>query len=362
VSQKRTFHLIPVVVAIFVVLAILPACSGGPAPSVTKLTASSYLPASHMLSVMMGDMLKEIEAASNGRLQITYAADGSILTAAKTADGLEKGLAAIGLSHIGYTPGRFPVSEALDLPVGYPSSWVGTKVALDYIAKYHPKEWDNFHLLIVNGCTTSALNMAKKPVRSLEDLQGLTIQGAAEVADALKALGAVTNNMPLAEVYSSLKNGTIDGTLTGAETLQSFKLAEVTKYTTFVPAVGSQYLFYIAMNGGKWKSLPADIQKIFSDVCAKYQETSAVGWNNIHAGGFQTAIAQGTEYITLSDSEAARWKSAVQPVMNSWVTKMVSQGFAEKTAQEQVNFINERLAYWAEQQTIQNIPSESAIK
>ncbi len=136
---------------------------------VIKLTASCYLPPAHMLSVMMGDMMKEIQDKSNGRLQITYAAGGSILTGPKTADGVEQGLADIGLSHIGYTPGRFPVTEALDLPIGYPSSWVGTNVALDYLAKFQPKEWDKFHILLADGGTTASVNMAKSPVRKMED-------------------------------------------------------------------------------------------------------------------------------------------------------------------------------------------------
>ena len=66
-------------------------------------------------------MMKEIQTRSNGRLEINYAAGSSILTGPKTADGIEQGLADIGLSHIGYTPGRFPQTEALDLPIGYPS-------------------------------------------------------------------------------------------------------------------------------------------------------------------------------------------------------------------------------------------------
>jgi TRAP-type transport system periplasmic protein len=384
--KKRRFRFIPLVVSLLIVLAILSACSSSPASTTTqtsapatqttqatqttptanqpviKLTASSYLPPAHMMSAMMGDMLKEIQTLSNGRLEITYAAGGSILTAAKTADGLEQGLADIGLSHIGYNPGRFPVTEAVDLPIGYPSSWVGTKVALDYIAKYQPKEWDNFHLLILNGGTTAAINMAKKPVRTMDDLKGMTMRGAGEVADALKALGATPRDMPMSEVYEGMSKGTIDGLLVGAESLKSFKLADVTKYTTFVPSVGNQYLFYIAMNGTKWKSMPADLQKIFNDVCAKYQESSAVGWNNINVVGFQTAITQGAEFITLSSDEAARWKTAVQPVMDNYVTKMVGKGFDEKTAKEQVAFIKERVAYWTEQQKVQNIPSEADIK
>jgi TRAP-type transport system periplasmic protein len=329
---------------------------------VIKLTASCYLPPAHMLSGMMGDMMKEIQTKSNGRLEITYASGGSILTGPKTADGIEQGLADIGLSHIGYTPGRFPQTEALDLPIGYPSSWVGTNVALDFLAKFKPVEWNNFHILLADGGTTAAVNMAKKPVRKLEDLKGMTMRGAGEVADALSALGATPRDLPMSDVYEAMSKGTIDGLLVGAESLKSFKLADVTKYTTFVPSVGNQYLFYIAMNGNKWNSLPADLQKIFNDVSAKYQPESAVGWNNINVLGFQTAIQQGAEFITLSDAEAARWKAAVQPVMDSYVTKLVSKGFTEQLAREQIAFIKDRLAYWSQQQIAQKIPSEADIK
>ena len=224
-----------------------------------------------MLSGMMGDMMKEIQDKSNGRLQISYAAGGSILTGPKTADGIEQGLADIGLSHIGYTPGRFPVTEGLDLPVGYSSSWVATNVAMDYLAKFKPKEWDNFQILLANGGTTASVNMAKTPVRVLADFKGKTMRGAGEVADALAALGATPRDMPMTDVYEGMSKGTIDGLLVGAESLKSFKLADVTKYTTYAPSIGNSYLFYIAMNKKKWDSLGPDLQKIFNDVSAKYQ-------------------------------------------------------------------------------------------
>jgi TRAP-type C4-dicarboxylate transport system substrate-binding protein len=386
--HKKPAYFIPLLISLVLVMAILVgACSSSPATTskpvttalpttssvaptqpapttavnlpVIKLTASCYLPPAHMLAGMMGEMMKEIQDKSNGRLQITYAAGGSILTGPKTADGIEQGLADIGLSHIGYTPGRFPVTEALDLPVGYPSSWVASNVALDYLAKYNPVEWSKLKLLLVNGGTTASINMAKSPVRKLEDLAGKTMRGAGEVADALKALGATPRDLPMSDVYEAMSKGTIDGLLVGAESLKSFKLADVTKYTTYVPSIGNSYLFYIAMNKEKWNSLGADLQKIFNDVAAKYQPLSAVGWNNINVLGFQTAVSQGAEYITLSDTEAARWKAAVQPVMEGYVTKMVGKGFVEQTVKDQLAYMKDRMAYWSQQAVAQNIPSEA---
>ncbi|MBP1706572.1 MAG: C4-dicarboxylate transporter substrate-binding protein [Chloroflexi bacterium] len=387
--HNRLTYAILTTVSLVLVLAFLVACSGStPAPTsapptakppattqappptssppaaagAIKLTASCYLPPAHFLSSMMGDMMKEIQTLSSGKVEITYAAGGSILTGPKTADGIEQGLADIGLSHIGYTPGRFPVTEGVDLPVGYSSSWVGTNVALDYLAKFQPKEWDKFHILLADGGTTASVNMAKSAIRKLEDFKGKTMRGAGEVADALTALGATPRDIPMSEVYEAMSKGTIDGLLVGAESLKSFKLADVTKYTTYAPSIGNQYLFYIAMNGNKWKGLTPDLQKIFTDVAAKYQPQSALKWNEVNVLGFQQAISQGAEYITLPPDEAARWKTAVQPVMDNYVKKMVGKGFTEQQAKDMIAFIKDRMAYWDQQAIAQNIPSEDAMK
>jgi TRAP-type transport system periplasmic protein len=358
-----------VIVSLFTILAVLSACSSGPssaaapaAQSVIKLTSSCYLPPAHMLSGMMGEMMTKIQSQSNGRLEISYSAGGSILTAAKTADGLEQGLADIGVSHISYTPGRFPVTEALNLPLGFSSSWIGTYVALDYLEKYQPGEWDNFKVLMINGTSNTSVDMAKSPVRKLEDMKGKTLRGAGEIADAIKALGGTPRDIPMSDVYEAMSKGTIDGILISAETLKSFKLADVTKYTTYVPTIGNQYLFYVAMNKKKWDSLGPDLQKIFTDVFAEYLPKAAVGWNEINAQGFQAAIQQGAEFITLPEDEAARWKTAVQPVMENYITKMTQKGFKEQEVRDQLAFIRERIAYWEEQQITQKIPSEAVLK
>lgn len=330
-----------------------------PPAAVIKLTASNYLPPTHAFTPLMEEWTKEINKRSNGRVEITYFPGGALLTAPKTADGLQQGLADIGLSHIGYTPGRFPVTEALDLPMGYPSSWVGTMVAQDYLAKFKPKEWQVIKPLVIHAGTTAGLNMAKKAVRKLEDLKGLTMRGAGEVADALTALGAVPRDMPMADVYEALSKGTIDGLLVGVETLKAFKLADVCKYSTFAWQVGNMYTFYIAMNQEKWDKLPADIQKIFNDVDAEYVNKFAVKWNEINAEGFRYTLEKGNEVITLSADEGNRWKAAVQPVVDNYPVKMAKAGtISEADAKAQIAFIKERIAYWTPLEKGQNIPSE----
>ena len=92
--HKRQTCIIALISLLLILASLIGACSqsGTPATSnssatvnqpVIRLTASCYLPPAHMLAIMMGDMMKEIEELSNGRIQITYQAGGSILTAPK---------------------------------------------------------------------------------------------------------------------------------------------------------------------------------------------------------------------------------------------------------------------------------------
>ena len=106
---------------------------------VIKLKAANYLPVTHPMSVLSGWFCDEIKKRTNGRVEITYYPGGTLLTAVKMYDGVVTGISDMGLSHIQYTRGRFPVTEVFDLPLGFPSGWVATQVSTDFYNKYKPK-------------------------------------------------------------------------------------------------------------------------------------------------------------------------------------------------------------------------------
>ena len=53
---------------------------------------------------------------------------GTLLSATKMAAGVATGIADIGLSHCSYSRGRFPVTEIMELPLGFPSGWMASHV------------------------------------------------------------------------------------------------------------------------------------------------------------------------------------------------------------------------------------------
>jgi TRAP-type C4-dicarboxylate transport system substrate-binding protein len=351
---KKIF--LPIFAIVLTAALLLTACGPAAPQETIYLAMANYLPIAHNFTALQEQFGKDIEARSNGRVVITYYPGGSLLTAPKVPDGLEQGIADIAFSHIGYNRGRFPVSEALDLPMGYPTGWVGSHVATDFMNKFKPAEWDSLHLLLVNAGCTAGLMLHDTKVTKLEDLKGKTLRGAGEVADAIAALGATPRDIPMVEMYDSVSKGVVDGTLVGIETLKTFRMAEVCKYTAFAWQVGNMYTFYLAMNKDKWDALPPDIQKIFNDVSEEYAEKYAELWNQIDVAGINYSLGiPGNEVYVLTDAEGQRWNEAVQPVIGKYVDTMTANGFAD--AQSYVNYIRDRIEYWTPQEAKKDIPS-----
>lgn len=315
-----------------------------------KLKAANYLPPTHPMSHLTGWFCDEIKKRTNGEVEITYHAGGTLLNPVKMYDGVTTGITDMGVSHIQYTRGRFPVTEVFDLPLGSPSGWVATQVTSDFYAKFKPKEWDEVHVLYINTCGPLILQTIAKPVKTLEDMKGLKIRATGQLSDVVKALGALPIPLQMPDVYESLKRGVIDGITVDLSTLKYWKFAEVVKYVTSSWQLGTGITFYFVMNKSKWNALTPDIQKIFTEVALETKEKQAVLWNQMDIEGRDAFTAAGGQILSLSDSEAAKWVKAVEPVIDAYKKDMASKGFKEADVDTWLKFIKERIAHWTKEE------------
>jgi len=307
---------------------------------------------------MCEDFIAEVEALTNGRVKFDYFAGGSLVTAPAMFEGVLTGIADIGLSHVEYSPGRMPVTEVCDMPLGYPSSWVAHHAINDFVLHFKPKEWDDVQVLWMHASNPS-LVICKEPVRKLEDLKGLTIRAPGRPGDVLKALGGTPVPTPMMEVYDSIAKGVIQGVFTPYETLKTFKFAEVVDYTTVCWHVGNTYAFYVVMNKDSYNKLKLvpDVKEIFDYLCGVHNERFAVGWNKIDFDGKEWSEELGLEFIELSPAEAARWVEAAAPVIDNYVAEMVGKGYSEAEVRGWIKFLRERIEYWTARQIDLRIPS-----
>jgi TRAP-type C4-dicarboxylate transport system substrate-binding protein len=324
---------------------------------IIKLKAANYLPVTHPMSVLSGWFCDEIKKRTNGRVEITYYPGGTLLTAVKMYDGVTTGISDLGLSHIQYTRGRFPVMEVFDLPLGFPSGWVATQVGTDFFNKYKPGEWNDVNVLYVTPTGPTVLETISKPVKTLEDLKGLKIRAVGQMSDIIKLLGAVPIPLEMVDVYDALRRGVIDGVTVDLSTLKPWKFAEVTKHVTADWQLGTVITFYWVMNKSKWNALSPDLQKIFTEVAFETKEKQAALWNQMDIEARDLFKSGGGQVIPLSDAEAARWVKAVEPIIGSYKKNMVAKGHKEADVEGWVKYIKERIEYWKKEEKQRKIPA-----
>ena len=290
-----------------------------------KLTYSVFFPPMHIQARTAVAWAEEIEKRSEGRVKITVHSGGSLTKADQCWQGVLNGISDIGMSCLAYTPGRFPLLEALDLPLWWPDGLTATRVATAMAAKYNPAELQGAKILYIHAHGPSIL-ATKKPVRNLDDLKNMKIRGTGLSAGIAAALGATAVGMPQPETYDALQKGVVDGTLCPIETLKGWKQGEVIHYVTDTKVIGYTTAMFVAMNAKAWDSLPADLQEIFTEVSAEWVDRHGEAWNKADEEGDAFVRSLNREFVTLDAGQEEQWKAKVEPLLQAYLKQTEAKG------------------------------------
>jgi TRAP-type C4-dicarboxylate transport system substrate-binding protein len=328
--------------------------SGTYAASKINLKMSNYFPSVIPQSTILQEFADDVTQMTNGQVQIRYFPGGSLLKAPATIKGVESGIADIGLAHIEYTAGRFPVMEACEMPLGYSSGYVANQIMNDFYNKFQPKEFDKFKVLWMHANAPSLL-LTKEPIRTLDDLKGKIIRAPGRFGDVIKALGGTPAPTPIMETYDAISKGVVDGVFVPYETLKGFKFGEVVKYVTDTSFLGPTYPFYVVMNKRSFDRLPQNVKDVFEYLRGVYRERMALMWNGVEFPGRDFGKEKGVEVIRLSATETAKWKKAVAPVIEEYKKDMKSKGFKDAEIKSWFDYIEQRIEFWNKKQAFYRI-------
>jgi len=302
------------------------------APAATSLTLTNLFPPSHVHSKLLDAFAEEIKSRTGGEVTIQHFPGQTLTKGDQTYDGVVNGIADIGTSLFAYTRGRFPVMEAVDLPLGYPNGKTATAVINEVYREMQPKELDDVHVLYVHAHGPGLIHSRTKPIRTMADMKGLKFRATGFSAKMVQALGGTPVAMPMPETYQSLQKGVVDGATYPMEADKGWKLGEVTKYATENYSMAYTSGFFVVMNKAKWNALPANVQKVFDEVSAAWVKKTGEAWDEIDAEGKEFFLKQGNEMVPLSAEESARWKAAVAPIRDEYVAAATAKGVDGKKA------------------------------
>ena len=173
------------------VMVLLFFCITGPLfaqEKVVKLRYSNFFPPVHPISKLAEEWIKEVEKRTEGRVKISYFPGNTLTPPPQAYDAVVKGIADMAQNLLAYSPGRLPLSEVLQQPLGYASGYQATKMANEYYKKFKPKEFDDVKVMYLHGIAPGTIH-TRKEIKSIFDVKGLRIKANAENADIVKALG-----------------------------------------------------------------------------------------------------------------------------------------------------------------------------
>ncbi|MCM2973319.1 TRAP transporter substrate-binding protein [Larsenimonas suaedae] len=206
------------------------------ASAVTTLRITHFLPAvASVQRQVLDPWCDELEARSGHeiRCQIYPSMQlGGIPS--QLPDMVRNGVVDIAWTALGYSAGRFPRSEALELPFMLPAGGdEGSRIAWAFTQGPARKDFADYHVLAVHSDGGAVFHSRDTLIYDAADMAGLKLRAPTRMASRMiDALGASAVSMPPAQIADTLAKGVINGASAGWEVVPPTKLDEVTRYHT----------------------------------------------------------------------------------------------------------------------------------
>ncbi len=246
-------------------------------------------------------------------------------------DQVRDGVIDIGFTLPGYTANRFPIMDALELPLLSRSAEATSMAAWEFYEKYAQKEFSAVKPLMFAVHEPGYIHTRNKRITALADFRGLKLRTATRrMARLVEAVGASPVAMPQSAVFDSVNKGVIDGVLLPWEPISALRLQEVlnnhTETPTDRPALFT-HLFVIAMNKARYDGLPAELKGVIDrNSGAGFSKSAGKVWDSFGSLSRKVAEKRGNSFYTLPAAEMDQWEKVVSPLREEWVASMNSAG------------------------------------
>lgn len=295
------------------------------------LTVSSWLPPSHTLSQTQAKWCEDVAQATSNRVKCNILPK-PVAGPGGTFDAVRDGLADVSYSVHGYTPGRYVLTQLVELPFGGDNP-VATSVAFQrihdkYLAKLN--EHRGLKVLAVFTHGPGIVFNTKRPIDSIADMQGLKFRvGGGMINEIGKVLGLNVTLKPAPASYELLSSGVMDGTFFPAESIESFKLEKIIKYRTDFPGGLYNTSFAMVMNPGTWNKISkadqAAIEKLSGEALAR---NFGLGWEAVDRRGSAFMQANGVQKTMASKAFVAEIAAKTGSLEKKWVSEAKGKGLA----------------------------------
>ncbi len=327
-----------------------------------KIRLSLHVPATHLIwKKMVLPWTQIVEKESNGNLVIKPHLGGVLHSAKDGFKAVRGGITDLTMCYPVWSPAGFHLNHVFGLPFAFPNASVAARVAEELYPKYLKKEYEKkgIYLAFYSAMATYDL-ISKKPVRTLEDLKGMKIRTpAGPMAEMAKRLGAVPVFLSIAEVYTGLQRGIIDGVLTPTFAGYAYRFFEMAKYVTRLDLGLSASAW--GFNKKTFDSLPPQLQNEMYGYLRLESQMWANAMDEQNRLARERNLKESIEVITLSPEEYKRWKDVLEPIWLEFIEKNEAKGLPAKELVKEMKALTEKYSDYTPEQ-LRKLTKEEPVK
>ncbi len=268
---------------------------------------------------------ESLRAASGGAVDIRLFEPGEVVPAFGISEAVRDGKIEAGYTWLGYDQGRIPSSALLAaVPFGmepweYAAWWFegeGSGLAAEI---YHQR---NVHPLLCSTIGPETAGWYRKPIKGLDDLQGLKIRFSGLGGMVLNEIGASATLMAGGEIFAALEKGTLDATeysMPAIDEILGFH--KIAKYNLFPGWHQPSTSTHLLINLDIWNELSAADQALFEMACTAATMRAITRGESLQGAQIQGFADKGVTAAKLPDDVIEELKRVSLEVINEEAAK-----------------------------------------
>ena len=301
----------------------------GDTPAITLKLHHAFSSVSGVHDKFLVPWARKVEAESGGRMRVDIFPSMQLGGApAALFDQARDGSADIVWAAPSLTPGQFPKIETFELPF-LPSrrALVSAKALTDFAAVNLQDEFRDFYTICFS-CSDRAVIHATRPVRTIEDVKNVKLHVQTRLAaEAMRALGAQPVMMPNPQLPVAITEHVVDACLDPWHVVPPLRLNDLLRWhTEFSDQSLSARTYVLAMNKTIYDRLPRDLKTVIDNNSGQSSAAmSGAMWDLQAATVANMVVERGDLIVTLLPEAEARWRKAIEPVIDAWRKEIKEQ-------------------------------------
>jgi TRAP-type transport system periplasmic protein len=301
--------------------------------------ASSHPTTIPWVGLIQSHFMPEVDRilAETGTYRIEWqeAFGGQLYAANATLSSVEDGVTDIGWVFSYLEAAAMPLSQVTAYT---PFSTNNVPVQLETMRELYEsvpefrQEWEQYNLVFLGATASDSYDLyTKRPISSLDDLNGMKISAPGVLGTWLRGTGANAVDGALTTFYTDIQTGVSDGVLSLALGVLPTRLYEVAPYVTRVQ-MGTVFSGGIAINRDTWDGLPEEVQEALLAAGDSYSKAHAEDLMERQPAAMAKILELGATQnppVALAElpaGERQRWVEGLPDLAGEWADAAEARG------------------------------------